>query len=81
MTIATKVAALLEAVLAGETAFAVPVLLEGGGLMALAESGNTVSGIIDVLDCAAGSVAAAWFTWTRGVHGSLKDARRPPTCG
>ena len=49
-------ATLLGPVLAGEAAFAVPVLLEGGGTVALSESENTVSGTIDVLDCAAGSV-------------------------
>jgi alkylation response protein AidB-like acyl-CoA dehydrogenase len=50
-------AALLGPVLAGEAAFAVPVLLEGAGAAVLSESGNAVSGTIDVLDCAAGSVA------------------------
>ncbi len=53
-------AALLGAVLAGETAFAVPALLEGAGAVVLSESGNTVSGTIDLLDCAAGSVATVY---------------------
>lgn len=50
-------AALLGPVLAGDAAFAVPVVLEGSGAAVLSESGNTVSGTIDLLDCAAGSVA------------------------
>jgi alkylation response protein AidB-like acyl-CoA dehydrogenase len=49
-------AALLGPVLAGEAAFAVPVLLEGAGAVVFSESGGKVSGTIDVLDCAAGSV-------------------------
>lgn len=53
-------ATLLRPVLAGEAAFAVPVLLEGMGSAVLAESGNTVSGTIDVLDCATGSVATVF---------------------
>ena len=50
-------AALLGPMLAGEAAFAVPVLLEGSGAAVLGENSNGVSGSIDVLDCAAGSVA------------------------
>jgi alkylation response protein AidB-like acyl-CoA dehydrogenase len=53
-------ATLLGPVLAGEAAFAVPVLLEGGGTAVLSDSGNAVSGTIDVLDCAAGSVATIY---------------------
>ena len=53
-------AALLGPILAGEAAFAAPVLLEGGGTVVLSESGNTVSGTIDVLDCAAGSVPTVY---------------------
>jgi alkylation response protein AidB-like acyl-CoA dehydrogenase len=53
-------AALLGPVLAGEAAFAVPVLLEGADAAVLSQSGDTVSGTIDLLDCAEGSVATVF---------------------
>jgi alkylation response protein AidB-like acyl-CoA dehydrogenase len=53
-------AALLGPVLAGEAAFAVPVLLEAADAAVLAKNGDAVSGTIDVLGCAAGSVATVF---------------------
>jgi alkylation response protein AidB-like acyl-CoA dehydrogenase len=53
-------AALLPPVLAGEAAFAVPVLIEGADAPVLSEDGNAVSGKIDMLDSATGAVATVF---------------------